>query len=103
MAQIDFSTSARRDLAASYRYLEEQAGRPVAERFLAGVQASCEQLMTMPYMAPQMAFEPPFDQMRRWPVKGFDRWSVVYRIEAAGLFVIRVLHGARDLPRTLVC
>jgi len=35
--------------------------------------------------------------IRSWPVSGFDRHDVFYRLTEEGIAVVRVLHGARDL------
>ena len=35
--------------------------------------------------------------IRSWPVSGFDRHDVFYRLTEEGIAVVRVLHGAQDL------
>ncbi len=35
--------------------------------------------------------------LRRFPVRGFEKYLVFYLPREAGIDVIRVLHGARDI------
>ncbi len=39
--------------------------------------------------------------VRVWPVPGFRRFLVFYRVTPKIVEVIRVLHSARDIPRVL--
>ena len=36
--------------------------------------------------------------VRVWKVEGFSKIMLFYRVEQTGISVIRILHGARDLP-----
>lgn len=36
-----------------------------------------------------------------WPVPRFENWLIFYRIDDETLTVVRVLHGARELPAAL--
>jgi plasmid stabilization system protein ParE len=39
--------------------------------------------------------------LRVWPLPGYTKILAFYEISAADVTVVRVLHGARDLPTTL--
>lgn len=39
--------------------------------------------------------------VRVWPVPGFRRFPIFYRVGSATVEVIRVLHSARDISRVL--
>lgn len=78
-------------------YLESQAGTAVADRFLAALQQTLNLLASMPRMAPELGLS----DLRRWPVSGFQNWLVLYRPDSRGIFVVQVIHGARDLPSLL--
>jgi hypothetical protein len=36
-------------------------------------------------------------QIRIWPIRGFDKFLMVYAVDRRGIGVLRVVHGARDL------
>ena len=39
--------------------------------------------------------------VRVWKVEGFPKIMLFYRVEKTGISVIRILHGARDLPELM--
>ena len=39
--------------------------------------------------------------LRMWPIPGFKKYLIFYRPGRNGIEVVRVLHGAMDLPREL--
>ncbi len=41
---------------------------------------------------------PLLDNVRRFPVSGFSRLIIFYKIESKKLKIIRILHGSRDIP-----
>ena len=43
----------------------------------------------------------PERELRVWKVKGFPKILIFYQPENSGVSVVRVLHGARDLPSLL--
>ncbi len=45
--------------------------------------------------------DPRLADVRFWPIHRFPELPRLYRADADGLFVIRVLHGARDAERQL--
>jgi toxin ParE1/3/4 len=36
--------------------------------------------------------------VRLWPLKQFEKYLLIYRAHSEALDIIRVVHGARDLP-----
>lgn len=39
--------------------------------------------------------------LRRWRIEGFEKILIFYRHDAHNLYLIRILHGARDLDHLL--
>ncbi len=76
-------------LAAADRWYEETA---TTFAFLA---SHAEIGEARPSRKPELA------GIRTWPVSGFERHIVFYRPIAAGIEVVRVLHGVRDIPSVL--
>jgi toxin ParE1/3/4 len=76
-----------------------QDSLPAARRFLRAVEASIERLASMPGMgSPYHADDPGLAGTRMLRVRGFARYLVFYRTVGNDLVVMRVIHGARDIP-----
>lgn len=90
------STSARRDLDDIWDYLASEAGLEIADAVLARL-----------FEAMYRAEERPFLHRQRPDYTGGPRQITVFRYaifyeplpEEDGIFVWRVVHGVRDLPR----
>lgn len=44
---------------------------------------------------------PKLKDVRLWRIKGFENWLIFYRRVPDGIEILRVLHGARELPKQL--
>ncbi|MGH9648497.1 MAG: type II toxin-antitoxin system RelE/ParE family toxin [Bryobacteraceae bacterium] len=72
MASVHKRASAKRDLAAHYVYLAEQAGIETAERFLQDADKSFADLSMNPQMGIALSLRPPeLAGLRKWHVSGF--------------------------------
>ena len=75
---------------------------PTALRFMDAVEATLRWLLRRPGAGSLREFEePPLANVRSWQVKGFKNHLILYEIENGGIYVLSVIHGARDLPRLL--
>lgn len=93
---------ARRDLVEIYRYHAREAGLEVADRFLAQAEATFTRLAGMPGLgAPYEHEHPALADVRVSPISGFKTYLIFYRPVTGGIEVLRVLHGARDIPAIL--
>lgn len=73
-----------------------------AERFEAALRRECELLAAFPYLGRSRGFRAPELQgIRSRPLSGFGSWLLFYKVTGDAIEVVRVLHGARDLPRAL--
>jgi toxin ParE1/3/4 len=45
--------------------------------------------------------DPALAAVRSWPVTGFRKHLILYEVEASGIYVLMVTHGARDYARLL--
>jgi toxin ParE1/3/4 len=93
---------ARLDLLEQFVYFGEQAGVDVAERYLDNVGKSCALLARQPQAG--IVYDSGIsrlDGLRRFRVKGFDRYLIFYLARRGGIDVIRVLHGSRDIDSIL--
>jgi toxin ParE1/3/4 len=87
------SRQAESDLDDLWLWLAQNASIAAAERMTARIEAGEDRLGDHPEIGqarPDLA-----PGMRHWPVPPF---LILYRIDDAALTVVRVVHGARDLP-----
>jgi toxin ParE1/3/4 len=92
MGQILRTNQAHRDLVEIAVYLNEQ--NPVAaDRVLDAIDDYCRLLADFPEMGRKRDELAP--SLRSYPV---GNYVIFYRVESKGIQIIRVLHGARDLP-----
>jgi len=98
-----FFPRAKLDLIEQATYLTEEASLEVADRFLEAAETTVARLLEMPRIG--RAWEglqsETRDRIRVWRVEGFSKILIFYRPDDSGISVIRVLHGARDLPPLL--
>jgi toxin ParE1/3/4 len=93
---------ARQDLIDIYRHLAREAGVRIASRFFAQAEATFNRLAGMPDMGTRYEAEnAAFAEVRFVPISRFKKFLVFYLPTARGIDVVRVLHGARDIPGIL--
>lgn len=70
-----------------------------ARRFLTAAEAALGRIADNPHIGRAETFDlPRLAGLRSWAVPGFRAVRVYYQVKADEVFVVRVLHGARDLP-----
>jgi toxin ParE1/3/4 len=75
-----------------------------AERFLSALRLSFRTLAQWPEIGPRFqSNRAELSAMRFWPVRRFTNYLIFYRVtgKPRRLHIIRVLHGARDIPQVL--
>ena len=75
-----------------------------AERFLAALQLSFNTLAQWPEVgARYQSNRAELSALRFWPVRRFTNYLIFYRVSGTPkrLHIVRVLHGARDMPTVL--
>jgi len=96
-AQVHKRAAAGRDLVEHYVYLGEQAGIDTAERFLTQADESFRDLAAHPFMGVELALRrAELSGMRKWQVKGFEKFLIFYLPRSNGVTIVRVLHAAQD-------
>jgi addiction module RelE/StbE family toxin len=101
--RVIYSQSAKDDVIRQFRYYLVLMDVPeVAVRFRQGVQVSVESLREHPFMGPRYRLRNSrIQDLRVWPVAGWESVRIYYTVEADVLRVIRVLHDKRDVRRIL--
>jgi len=87
------------DLQGIARYIRSR-NPSAARRFLVATYDTFEFLAANPGMGRSRA-DLGFPDVRSWRVRGFPRHLIFYRLVSDRVQVLRVLHGARDLPSEL--
>jgi toxin ParE1/3/4 len=73
-----------------------------ALRFFDNVESTLAGLLQMPGKgSPKDFVHPALRGLRSWPVEGFPNHLIFYRQTDYGIFVLAIMHGARDLPASL--
>lgn len=69
-----------------------------SDRFIRSVEEAFTLLAQMPEVGMLQELRTSGEiRIRRWPVKGFERFLIFYTSSQEEVVVLRVLHGARDL------
>jgi plasmid stabilization system protein ParE len=97
---LNLLPSAETDVTRQYRYyLVDQDAPEIAIRFREEVERGIRQIMRTPKLGTPVRSAVP--GLRRWPVAGFDKFSIYYFEKRGELRVLHVLHGSRNIGRIL--
>jgi toxin ParE1/3/4 len=96
-----FSRKAQEDVLEITRYIASGSLR-AAEGFREALEHAYSTLEAMPYLGASRSFGHPrlFD-VRLWPIPKFEKYLLLYRPHPDSIEIVRVVHGARDLPALL--
>jgi toxin ParE1/3/4 len=90
------SPQAYRDLVDIASHIGQDS-LEAAERFLQAAETTFDRLAESPEIGTLCPFKNPLAaNIRVWPVRRFNSYLVFYRPEPKGIYVARVMHGARD-------
>lgn len=88
------------DLRDAAAYIA-QDNLSAALRLLDEFETTAEMLAAQPHVGPRLEWLGSHRELRRWPIRGFGNYLVIYEVTKTTVDLIRIVHGARDLP-TLV-
>jgi toxin ParE1/3/4 len=98
MPEYIFSPRAREDALDIALYIASDNPK-AGEVFYSALEHACDQLARMPNMGKARTFRNSrLQDMRMFPVPKFHKYLIFYRLIQEGIEVVRVVHGARDLP-----
>ena len=91
------------DFALRARWYVREAGGEVAFRFQKAVDATLALLCVQPGLGRKRRFRnPKLHGLHSFPVqRPFNRLLIFYRVGSDAFHAVRLMHGARDLPRRL--
>jgi toxin ParE1/3/4 len=93
-----FSRKALEDVSEITLYIASGSLR-AAEGFREALEHAYSTLEGLPHIGALRSFGHPrlFD-VRMWPIPKFEKYLLLYRVHADTIEIVRVVHGARDLP-----
>jgi toxin ParE1/3/4 len=93
----------QQDFAVRFAWYVDEAGPEVARRFQVALDQTLNKLAGRPDLGQRRHFRNPrLQALRSLPVeRPFNKILVFYRAEGDLLYAVRLIHGARDLPRRL--
>ena len=97
MPAVYIRTAARRDLVGHFVYLAENASFDIADHYLSSAETSFTGLAQHPMIGSLLSpHRPELTGMRKWRVKDFDNFLILYLPRHDGVSIVRVLHAAQD-------
>ena len=100
--RVHYTPRAQQEIDDQAEYFGRHASPAVAERFLQGVEESATRLSEMPEAgSPWESRDARLAGIRSWPVAGFRKLLMFYRVHEDRVEVLRLLHGSQRLERRL--
>ena len=101
--KVLYRQTASDDIVRQFRYYLLTAEAPeIALRFWEAVKRTIQSLSQNPHVGPRYSSSNPRVQnLRSWPVAGFEAIRIYYSLAADAMHIIRILHGKRDVRRIL--
>lgn len=101
--KVVYRKAASDDVARQFRYyLVDQNLTQIALRFRDAVRNTMDSLRDHPLVGARYGSrKPELQNLRSWPVAGFEAIRIYYLPESDAIHVIRILHGKRDVKRIL--
>jgi toxin ParE1/3/4 len=94
--------AADRDLDDQAAYLAREASLDKALRFYDAASATFERIARMPGIGElRESANARLEGLRVSRIEGFEKHLIFYRVGDAGIDIVRVIHGARDIDRIL--
>jgi toxin ParE1/3/4 len=101
--KVLYRQAASDDIVRQFRnYLLTAEASEIALRFREAVRRTIQSLSQNPNVGPRYSSgNPRLQNLRSWPVAGFEAIRIYYSLEADAMHIIRILHGKRDVRRIL--
>jgi toxin ParE1/3/4 len=101
--KVSYRQAALDDITRQFRfYLVASDAPEVAMRFREAVRRTIESLARNPLVGPRFFSESSrLNNLRSWPVIGFEAIRIYYLAGADDLQIVRILHGKRDIKSVI--
>ena len=99
---VSISDAAASDIVEQADWYDAQSGRSLAARWEKAVTSAILRIVKAPAAGTPCSFgSAELHYVRRTTIAGFPKHLIFYRFSEGEVFVLRVVHGARDLERLL--
>jgi toxin ParE1/3/4 len=101
--KVSYRQTASDDLIRQFRRYVLAGDLPeIAVRFREVVRHTIQSLRQHPLVGPRyFSSNPQFQNLRSWPVAGFEAIRIYYLLDEDVIHIVRILHGKRDVKRIL--
>jgi toxin ParE1/3/4 len=101
--KVLYRQTASDDIVLQFRYyLLTADAAEIAVRFREAVKLTIQSLSQNPHVGPRYSSNNPrLQNLRSWPVAGFEAIRIYYAVEQDAMHIIRILHGKRDVRQIL--
>ncbi len=100
--RLVLSDAAVADIVEQAEWYSAQSGKVLAGRWERGVTSAMLRVVSRPTTGAPCTFQSQeLRNVRRTAIGGFPKHLLFYRFDSGEVFVLRVVHGARDLERLL--
>ena len=90
------------DIIEQAEWYSVQSGNALAGRWERAVTSAILRVVNRPAAGAQCAFRSSeLHNVRRKAIRGFPKHLLFYKVDSGEVFILRVVHGARDLERLL--
>jgi len=98
--RLVFSDASIADILEQAEWYAAHSGQPLALRWQKAVMTAISRLLSRPATGAPCKFRSSaLRDVRRATISGFPKHLLFYRFDDDEVFVLRVVHGARDLER----
>jgi len=98
--RLVLSDAAIADILEQSDWYVAQSGPPLAQRWEKAVTSAISLIVDHPAAGARCSFRAlELHDVKRTTVRGFPRHLLFYRYDEEEIFILRVVHGARDLER----
>ena len=100
--RLVLSDAAVADIVEQAQWYSAQSGNALARRWERAVTSAILRVVSRPTTGAPCTFQSSeLRNVRRTAIRGFPKHLMFYRSDSGEVFVLRVVHGARDLERLL--
>lgn len=101
--KVSYQQTANDDVVRQFRYYLLTLNLPeIAVRFRNAIRRTVQELRRFPRAGSHYrSTNPKLQDLRSWPVVGFEAIRIYYVVKKDTIRVIRILHGKRDIKRIL--
>jgi toxin ParE1/3/4 len=100
LPKLVFSDAAAADILEQADWYVVQSGEALAKRWEKAVTGAVLRVIRRAASGAPCTFQSPeLQSVRRITISGFPKHLLFYRFDGEEIFVLRVVHGARDLER----